>query len=187
MMETKKAAGSFVFIYTLILTVLMIFFMVGVMVYLGILNPAKFLPNTCFFGQPMLCRQGGIFVNQRGTIQMTVVNNLGRSIKVQSATLTTNFTKGCSVSPYICFDNVPPGGDGKCIPGLDQRFDIQSGLNQTWEDDASKKIIADCGAWALNLPPGEKVKFTLTMEWYPAASDSTYAKPITGQLYAEVQ
>jgi hypothetical protein len=184
MIKPKKAEGDILALFMRVLSVLMVFLMIGIMMYLGILNPSKFLPNTCFFGTPLLCRQGEIFANQRGTVQMTVVNNLGASIMVQGATLKTNYTKGCSVSPYICFDNEP---DGKCIPGVDQLFDTQSGLNQTWEDGAAKRIVADCGAWALNLPPGEKIKFTLTMVWYPTSSGPTYRQPLTGQLYAEVQ
>jgi hypothetical protein len=184
----RRAQGALEFLMTYGWAFLVILIMIGALAYFGILNPTKFLPDKCVFGPPFACATGDIAMTHSatGTVVLKMTNNYGSAIKVFGAAATTDITGGCTAD-VICVDSADAdcGDAGEALGGA-SNLDGAAAAAYTWAEGAPKKVVVDCTGGG-TLPVGDKVKFNLVLSWFPASSDLAYAKPVNGQLYAQIQ
>jgi hypothetical protein len=181
MNQNTKAQGAMEFLMTYGWAFLVILIMIGALAYFGILSPTKLLPDKCLFTTPLACTGGelSIYKLTDGTLRLKLTNNFGTSIKVQDATISTDFPLGCTAFE-ICFDD---NSDNQCTVA---DTDLADANPDNWPQGETKKIAVDCVGGNL-LQQGEKVKFIFAINWFPGGSSASFKKPINGQLYSTPQ
>ena len=89
----KRGHGALEFLMTYGWAVLVILIMIGALAYFGILNPKKFLPSRCTFGNEITCRD---FWMNETDVRLRLINNMGRSVNMSSMTASTQ-------DGYFCY------------------------------------------------------------------------------------
>ena len=182
MKKKRKGQAALEFLMTYGWAFLVIMIMVGALAYFGILDPTRFLPDRCQFGTPLLCQDDRYTIRDSddGTVIAGLVNNYGSRIEVYGAEVRTDYGQIDASACDICFSD-----DGSsCTGGTDIDGDHTAAFS--WEQGDSELLTIDCPT-GNTLSPGDKVRFTVRMQWYPSSSTETFAKTAEGEIYATVQ
>ena len=118
MRKKRRAQAAMEFLTTYGWAFMIVLVMVAALSYFGVLNPEGFLSESCIFEPGILCRD---FAGQLGTssINMTLVNNLGKSVEILDVTVECT-----GVTCSACDGAAPPAGNNLCslkqaYPGSD--------------------------------------------------------------------
>jgi hypothetical protein len=157
MMRRGQAALEFLTTYGWALLVILV--MIGALVYFGLLNPSKVLPNRCEVATGFLCKD--FQINAVGT-NISITNKIGEPIKDMSAMVRSDlstapasnvWTTDCVVSPTSV------ATDGQ--------------------------ITISCPTLAFASLAGEKVK--LDVQLFYTKSRGSYNMTMQGTVYGPVQ
>lgn len=184
MRTQKKAQGALEFLMTYGWAFMVILIMIGALAYFGVLSPAKFLPDRCQFGSPVVCKGEDytLRADTAGTIVANLINNFGSAIIVNSTNITTDYPDFCN-NPDICFDL---DADNQCdATDIDLTGD-EDADELRWEEGVTRRLVVDCPKGD-SFSVGDKAKFIIKMKWYPTTSSVTFAKDVRGEIYANVQ
>jgi hypothetical protein len=188
MYRKRKAQGALEFLMTYGWAFLVILIMIGALAYFGILNPTRFLPDRCQFGNPLLCKREQFTIRQSdtSTVIAKLTNNFGSSIKLYGAEIITDYaTVSCT---GVCLNN--ESSPTSTVTGGCTADDIL--LNSStppawfWEEGRSFDLKIDCNNGNA-LSTGDKVKFIIKLKWFPTASSETFKKDTQGEIYANAQ
>ncbi|MGM5482405.1 MAG: hypothetical protein ACQESF_02985 [Nanobdellota archaeon] len=191
MLKKKRGQAALEFLMTYGWAFLVIMIMIGALAYFGVLSPQKFLPDRCKFGTPILCKGEQYVIKQAGddasgdnpTVMARLINNFGRNVHIRNFEISTDYSGVCTSGNYgICLDK---DGSGDCN-GDDMLTAGGAGNEVVWEAGKAYSWIVECTNGATGLTVGDKVKFSISAEWYPTSSSATYAKPVEGEIYATV-
>mgnify|MGYP001602393425 CR=1 FL=1 len=166
---TKKGQAALEFLTTYAWAFLVILIMVGALAYFGILRPTKLLPDRCNFGTEINCvdfalRYGTTGLD--GSINLRLKNSFGEAVYVNSINITsdTSTLLTCTLStPSIA------------SPGF------------LWNTDATQDFaFITCNTAASGFVQGEKSRFDIRLTYYSAKTSATYAKQVSGEIFATV-
>ncbi len=163
----KKAQGALEFLMTYGWAFLVILIMIGALAYFGVLNPTKFLPERCNFGQEIKCQD--FMINRTGdavTAQISLVNTKGNTIQLILGGEST-----CTADGWNSNGNVvnASGSTG----------------NITW--DAKQKIRLICTN-PNGIPfasKGNKGKVLFSLKYKDVGGD--FFHKVDGEVFAKVQ
>lgn len=85
----KKGQSSLEYLVTYGWAFLVIIVTIGALSYFGVINPGKWLPETCDLGQQLQC-QDWQMVDDAGEISLYLRNNFGTDIEVVNAVIMAN-------------------------------------------------------------------------------------------------
>lgn len=119
MTYNKKGQAALEFLMTYGWAILVVLAAIGALAYFGVLNPAKFAPETCMATSGWGC-QGKAVVDST-TLVVTVANGLGYRVNLNSSVagggavgtqynLSAPVLSTCTGSAYLC-----PAGDITCV------------------------------------------------------------------------
>jgi len=77
----KKGQAAMEFLMTYGWAILVVLIAIGTLAFFGVLNPAKFLPQSCILGPGLACEDFKVVASDE-TIYMNVRNGLGRDLDV---------------------------------------------------------------------------------------------------------
>ncbi len=140
---------------------------VGSMAYYGVLDPGRFLPDSCQFENPILC-DGDRFVIRESTtrtLEASLINNYGSQIVVSDAVVEAIDGKelGCD---EILLDNV----------------NISKGNQEmVWEQGSRKNLIVNCvNVDKLNIQ--ENAILEIEMQWHPSGYQPSESRVVRGKF-----
>jgi hypothetical protein len=91
--KNKESQAALEFLTTYVWAFLGILIVLGALYYFGIFDFSKYLPEKCVFTSQLECLA---FVIEETQIKIKLVNNLGETINVESATITDNSDLSCT-------------------------------------------------------------------------------------------
>jgi hypothetical protein len=141
--RTKKGQAAIEYMITYGWAFLVIIAAVGVLGYFGLLNPTKYIPESCQFGEQLKCIEHNVMNN--GTIEIRFRNNFGTDVVVTNANGDVSLS-GAQV-------NIPQGEVKKItletsrtiFEGTKERFDVIIGFKRdggTHEHNLSGSMFA---------------------------------------------
>lgn len=81
MQSSKKSQAAMEFLLTYGWAILIVLVVIGALSYFGVLNPARLLPDKCYFGSFGKCIDFAVIKNgDNGIIWIYLINNLGKPI-----------------------------------------------------------------------------------------------------------
>ena len=165
----KRAQAALEFLTTYAWAFLVIIIMIGALAYFGVLSPSKLLPDRCTFGSEVGCSKDFLVVDNvatpANTLTMRLENNVGASITITSATVTTDVTTA-----------------GTCVAKINDN----AISNTAWSSDETITFIVECTT-GTSLVPKEKIKFNIEINYFPTAAGLTYAKTVFGEVFTTIQ
>lgn len=177
-----KTLAIVALIISILLLPIMLLMLIGSIAYFGVLSPQEMLPDRCKFGSPILCQSEQYTIQSQGTgdgsaptISMEVTNNYGENVMIGNFEVSSR-QEVCD-SYYVCLDS----DNNKC--------DTEKNLANNkilMEAGASYKLLIDCSKGSA-LESGDRAKFNIEGSWRPETAGETFTKPVSGEIYAEVQ
>ena len=159
----KKAQGALEFLMTYGWAFLVILVMIGALAYFGVLSPTRFLPEKCMFASGMNC-VGYKIDSSLDEIKLKLENGMGQTINIQT------------------IDIDDPNGIIDC-----DQLDLILTPESMASGATSEFTIENCLADGASLTLGEKVRLTMTVNYYDNKAGSSFDHNIGGELFAEVQ
>lgn len=160
--SSRKSQTALEFLTTYAWAFLVILILIGALVYFGIMNPSKLLPDRCNFSPEIGCQYYTLTYGNGGTTSgasLKLKNNVGEHITTTAVTLTSE------------------GGTSLCTVAVG-----------AWTVEEVKTVaFADCGFLTNGLVQNEKAKVLLSITYYPTRGGVTYSKTANGDVYATVQ
>lgn len=95
---------------------------VGVLGYFGLLNPTKYIPESCELGEQLKCVDHA--VADDGSIQLRVQNNFGVDINVSDANGDANWTTDAVIIPDGEIKKLTLESNKEIFEGTKERFDL---------------------------------------------------------------
>ncbi len=157
MFKSNKAQAALEFLTTYGWAFLVILIMIGTLAYFGVLSPSKVLPNRCTFGAEFQCVD---YVIASNAFRIRLKNGVGEAVVVDSVAASTE-----SSTSYTCTGQ----------PTLPSNWKAGEIVEFAW---------TTCSGGGLSS--GSKGKVLTSITYHSAASTSTYAKNISGEVYATV-
>jgi len=173
----KKAQLSFetIIIYGLIIVVVTL--AVGALVYFGVLDLGRLLPEKCNTGAPTVCESYQIVAGTAGSdhIKIEVRNKVGKRINFQTGTIIRGaddwIGSDCNLTKVNNNDTKGTGDDANL-------FTKVIGIDET------ALLAFDCGAALPSTVITQRYKGTITLEY--RAIGSQLAQRTTGQIFAAI-
>ncbi len=137
---------------------LVILIAIGALAYFGVLNPSRWVPDKCDFGNQLECVDYEVDMSD-DNVNLLLRNNFGKSIEITNATI--RLDTGEEVGSLA-----PIGGAAQLTPGADQSYTVHM--------DASVPVFA-----------GEKQQFIIRIEFERFGSGNPHW--LTGVLYTTVK
>jgi len=158
-MRQKKAQAAMEFLMTYGWALLVVLIAIGALAFFGVLNPSRFLPNSCTLAPGFACTD---FKADGSDDEIIIVlqNGLGESL----------------TSVRVELDKISGGGTG-CPPGTLQTF---SPNPFSFGDGATTQVTLSCAG----LEQGSKLKADLII-YYETASGLPHSK--VGQLVTGIE
>lgn len=168
----KKGQAALEFLTTYGWAFLVILTMIGALAYFGVLNPKKFVPDTCTFGAAFICDDHVINTN---SVIVKLKNNV-ESINITGITLTNTETG----TEYNADDFTVLTTSSGCRTGTASMVCSAGSVMQLSFTTASTDGTPSFTA-------GEKLKFTVDIDYFQTKSGSTFGKSTGGDLVGTVQ
>ena len=165
----KRGQAAMEFLMTYGWALLIVLVAIGALAYLGVLNPARFVPPKCDLSPGIACTtfkadfSGDAFGSTGEYIAVRMQNGLGETLSSVTLTLSSTTAGG---SPYTACDTVNTGS-----------------AVASWTDGTTQDFTFDCGGNPPGWAVGDKLKSTLTLTY----TASGIARTKTGQLVADVE
>lgn len=178
----KKAQSALEFLMTYGWAFLVILIMIGALAYFGVLNPQKFLPDRCNFGTQISCNTDMVVVNAADakTVVARLVNGVGQKIKLYNVGVTTPTVSFSACTGCLVDATATACGNAPNIVGTAFANAVD------WDNGVPKNIIFSCTGGA-SLSQGTKVRLDVNGKWAVSGAAETFAKPLSGEIYATVQ
>lgn len=178
--KTGKGMAIAALIISLILPIILLFTaFIGIIAYLGVLEPNEFLPERCTVSGPFLCtgphelHSRGKGVGNAPTLIIPVANNFGEDLYISDIQLMT--LPGLCGDYYACIDS---DDDRTCNNEVNLKND-----SAVLEAGNRKKILVDC-AQGNKLKKGEHYAFRFKFRYY-AEDTKEIAKTGTAEIYSK--
>ncbi|NQU98897.1 hypothetical protein HQ533_05515 [Candidatus Woesearchaeota archaeon] len=174
----KKGQAALEFLTTYGWAFLVILVMIGALAYFGVLNPSRFVPDTCTFSGTFMCEDavaaaGSVTVKLRNNVEAITLTEI-RLIDTDSATTYTidaagewddGITLGCGIPDALATTAVCNAGEV---------FQVVFNLASS-EVPAAAFIV------------GTKKKFSVDFDYYVTTSGATFTKSTGGDIVGTVQ
>lgn len=85
----KKGQAAMEFLMTYGWAILVVLIAIGALAYFGVLNPSRFLPNSCTVSNQFACETGDFLANSSG---VTVILRNGRGVDTNISNFTIKYT-----------------------------------------------------------------------------------------------
>mgnify|MGYP000533677600 CR=1 FL=1 len=172
----KKAQGALEFLMTYGWAFLVILIMIGALAYFGVLNPSKYLPDKCIMPVGMSCDKDRMILQRSntGTAIFEIKNGLMDTITLTNIRVNTDSNVIGSCNTVRMHDSAFPAG--VVVPTVTYNM-----------SDGGTAIMNISCTSGQNLISGNKVKFTVTFDYYPASAGPLYYKNMTGEFTATVR
>ena len=158
----KKSQAALEFLTTYAWAFLVILIMIGALAYFGVLSPTKILPDRCTFGAEINCIDHAISATAN-TFSLKLKNSIGEPIVIQSIALSSE-----AATPFSCTLSAPT-------------------LPYTWSTDAVVDFsFTVCNSATAGFIKGDKGKVLVTMNYNLAKSGATYARQVSGEIFATI-
>ena len=108
-MKKRKGQAAMEFLMTYGWAILVVLIAIGALAYFGVLNPSRYLPNSCIIGTGFGCEDYKVNAT---TVQLILINGLGEDL-----TATNVAISGCTVS--LEADGNDAWTDGSTLGGAD--------------------------------------------------------------------
>ena len=169
MVQLRKGQAAMEFLMTYGWALLVVLIAIGALAFFGVLNPSRFLPNSCSLAPGFACNdfKASASENTNGVITVVVQNGLGENLNTV-AMLLSNANPACAGSGTT-------GG---------QAFAGPTSIN----DGASATYTLDCGtANPLAGKKGTKLKGDLQINYYVGTGTNALAHAKVGQLVVGIE
>lgn len=176
----KKAQLSFetIIIYGLIIVVVTL--AVGALVYFGVLDLGRLLPEKCNAGAPMVCETYQITTTPNEEVKLEIRNKAGKRVNYGKGTI----LKGADdwLDTDCPLKSVQIGESDK-ISTLTGDLFVGPESEATVGIDRTVVLTFDCKA-AFKQAESQRYKATMTLEYQTVGS--SLAQRVTGQLFAAI-
>ncbi|MBU0471382.1 MAG: hypothetical protein KKF89_06085 [Nanoarchaeota archaeon] len=179
----KKGQAALEFLTTYGWAFLIILVMIGALAYFGVLNPTRFVPDTCTFSGAFMCEDSVI----TGPTTDSVVIKLRNSVEEVQVTAITLTDMDTGIDTYLVTDFMLAGDGAGCSATV-------FGGPMTVKASSVCTLTLTRGAIAtgsmLTLPDfaaGVKKKVKIDMTYYSTSSGASFTKTSTGEVVATVQ
>jgi hypothetical protein len=163
-MDNKRGQAALEFLTTYGWAFMVILLMIGALAYFGVLNPDRFLPQRCNVGPEFSCNEYKVEAAS-GVLSVKFSNNVGQTILVKNV---------------IASWDKQDLEDG-CIWKLDDEP-----ADATTQFSATEEVEILCTFNPALFPPiGNKIKFSLDIEYLPAGR--SYDQPLAVEIFATLQ
>ncbi|HLC72256.1 MAG TPA: hypothetical protein VJH37_01620 [Candidatus Nanoarchaeia archaeon] len=160
-MIQKKGQAAMEFLMTYGWALLVVLIAIGALAFFGVLNPSKFLPNSCTLTPGFACNDFKAAASD-DVITIVIQNGLGDNLN--------------SVSLNLLNSN----------PSCDGAFTQTTGTNATLNDGASATFTLDCTA-SSDLILGSKLKGDLQIGYIIGSGSNNISHAKVGQLVVGVE
>ncbi len=177
----KKGQAAMEFLMTYGWAILVVLIAIGALAYFGVLNPARFLPNSCTLFPGLACTEFKV-ADGADEIRIFVRNGIGDTLNVQSGAISTWWgqsanpaactgVKGCLDNGAVCA--VPPGTTA--VDLLTATYPI---------GDGAQGIIVWTGCGGTGTS-GSRLKTDLSFTYILGTTGLSHTR--TGSLVAQVE
>ena len=156
----KKGQAAMEFLMTYGWAILVVLIAIGALAYFGVLNPSRFLPNSCTISNQFACETGDFVVYSNGTVTLFLRN--GRGVDTSISTFAINYTNSL-------------GARANCNTGTTVLWNVTDGQKQG--------ISVTCTSVG-NI--GSKFKGDLIL-YYTDAGSSLGTRQSTGSLVTKIE
>ncbi len=168
-MKFKKGQAALEFLTTYGWAFLVILVMIGALAYFGVLDPTRFIPQRCQFGQELYCERFALIddsVSASGNdeVNFELRNNLQDTLYIDQL----QWANDTAPDTFIdCLNGASPMG---------------AAVNR------ANSIDLSCEMPAVNVDPGKKVRIHHKVIYSQGAGgfDGTYASTVFGEVFANV-
>jgi len=165
-MDNKRGQAALEFLTTYGWAFMVILLMIGALAYFGVLNPDRFLPQRCNVGPEFSCNEYKVEAAS-GVLSVKFSNNVGQTIQVKNV--------------IASWDKQDLDAPGDCLWYLDD--DVATAATQF---SATEEVEILCMFDETLFPPiGNKIKFSLDIEYLPAGR--SYDQPLAVEIFATLQ
>jgi len=103
----KKGQAAMEFLMTYGWAILVVLIAIGALAYFGVLNPSRFLPNSCTVSNQFACETGDFLANSSG---VTIILRNGRGVDITNLYMVVNYTDATGVLRNCAGPVTPPTG-----------------------------------------------------------------------------
>ena len=183
----RKAQGALEFLTTYGWAFLVILIMIGAMMYFGILNPDKFLPERCTTNTGFSCEEQNIVADSSETkITFVIKNNLPQTIKLGSTG--TLATSDISLNGDLLSGSakVHPNALGPIGSGNNITCNATSTIIQQNEATTISCIVNGNARMGDAKPlEGSKSKIVIDVKYVPVGK--TYSQVLSTEIFGKIQ
>jgi len=154
----KLSQAALEFLITYAWAFLVIIILIGVLVYLGVLSPTKFLPDKCEFGSEFGCID---YVVSSNGLQVKLKNNIGHSVVIENLSVYSEK----SDEPITCLSPV-------------------AGMVLAPEEILDTPV--SCSFSGEEITQGEKAKLNLEVKYHATESSALFSKSVKGTVQIKV-
>lgn len=91
----KKGQAAMEFLMTYGWAILVVLIAIGALAYFGVLNPSRFLPNSCTVSNQFACETGDFLANSSG---VTIILRNGRGVDSNITNFTVRYTDSTGIA-----------------------------------------------------------------------------------------
>mgnify|MGYP001585907334 CR=1 FL=1 len=92
----KKGQAAMEFLMTYGWAILVVLIAIGALAYFGVLNPSRFLPNSCTISNQFACESGDFVAYSNGTVTLIIRN--GRGVDTNIIQFAVNYTNSAGIA-----------------------------------------------------------------------------------------
>lgn len=176
----KKGQSALEFLTTYGWAFLVALIMIGALAYFGVLDPSRYLPERCTFGNEITCNDYLISETaDPSEVKLSLINNVGEAVKLTEVIVDSSpgaNDPGCTIqSPIADVDS-----DGILEFSADADDEV-------WKNGETQNFDFTCtDLLSAGVVEGTKSKLEVTLIYYAAKSTAAYTHTINGELYAQV-
>ena len=166
-MIQRKGQAAMEFLMTYGWALLVVLIAIGALAFFGVLNPSRFLPNSCSLAPGFACTDFAASA-ATGDITAVIQNGLGENLGTVTLSLSNSNVAGCDGGGGM-FGHVTAGGPTTVT---------------TFADGASTTFVRDCGG-ATVFVKGTKFKGDLQIKYQIGSTGLQHNK--VGQLVVGIE
>tara|TARA_Y100000034_G_C6898851_1_gene415043 strand:+ start:534 stop:1025 length:492 start_codon:yes stop_codon:yes gene_type:complete len=155
----KKAQAAMEFLMTYGWALLVVLIAIGALAFFGVLNPSRFLPNSCTLAPGFACTD--FKADASGNVVIVLQNGLGEQLNAVTLELTSVTGATCSTQTF------------------------NGGTAFTFNDGGSTSMSLGCSA--ATMSPGTKLKGDLTIRYTIGTGSNALTHSKVGQLVTGIE
>ncbi len=172
----RKGQAALEFLTTYGWAFLVILIMIGALAYFGVLNPKKFVPDTCTFGSMFVCDD---HVLDSNSLTIKMKSNMPENFAITSMSITDlNTGSSYDVTDFTALQN----DAAPCTKVAGNLTDCPVGGTATWVFDTDS-----ASGFPSTYTQGEKEKFKVDITYHYTKSGPSFSKTTGGDIVATVQ